>query len=100
MNDKDKELIKAMAEFHGYEILNTQFSDCVQVKSADGDFLYRPLTNGTQLNEFVEKAKIDIAYFPLRELWDAQKNTHYKEDKDRTKATLLCIADFLEVKWS
>jgi len=120
MNERDEELVSSMATFMGLEVIDCSHENGLtvvpsEIYHSDNDNWdyetvegsYNPLTNGTQLNEFIEKARISIDSSETEDTWVASYphiNTGrallklHKKDKSRTKATRLCAAEFLGIK--
>ena len=104
MSDKDKALIEAIAEFMGVKLKKPHYADTKIYLEGFMFIEYNPLSNGTQREEFYEKVGMSIR--PVYGLdqkidrWQAWAGfSGVIEDKSRTKAALLCAANFLNVEW-
>ncbi len=109
---ENKELILAMAEFMGYEKYDAmnvtdEHDEMFIIKGSDSycPFRYNPLTNGTQLNEFIEKAKMDVCYNQISKEWSAVtmdddcNSLNFKMHKDRDTSSIKCAAAMLGVEY-
>jgi len=100
----DKELIKAMAKFMGVDVIESM-GRIYQVIGGFGRLPYSTIQSPAQLNDFIEKVKMDITF--NEGIWVATIYTGptindlvaISKHQDRTRATLLCAASFLNVEW-
>ena len=104
---EDKELIKACAEFiypdkHIDDLSDTYESGILVKFRSRAKLYYNPLTSGTQLNEIVEKMKLNVDFDHRCKVWRASSpfldkgRYEIESDKSRTTAIIECIRSVLE----